>query len=88
MSAEEFRRYGHIVVDRIARYMEEVERSPVLSRAHPGAIRATLPAEPPRSGEDMAAILADFDDKIISMYERGNEHALNHRHLEEISGVE
>jgi hypothetical protein len=29
-----------------------------------------------------------FDDKIISMYERGNEHALNHRHLEEISGVE
>ena len=65
MSAEEFRRYGHIVVDRIARYMEEVERSPVLSRAQPGAIRASLPAEPPRSGEDMAAILADFDDKIM-----------------------
>jgi hypothetical protein len=32
--------------------------------------------------------LGGFDDKIISMYERGNEHALNHRHLEEISGVE
>ena len=65
MSAEEFRRYGHIVVDRIARYMEEVERSPVLSRAQPGAIRASLPAEPPGSGEDMATILADFDDKIM-----------------------
>lgn len=65
MSAEEFRRYGHIVVDRIARYMEEVERSPVLSRAQPGDVRASLPAEPPRAGEDMATILADFDDKII-----------------------
>jgi aromatic-L-amino-acid/L-tryptophan decarboxylase len=65
MSADEFRRYGHIVVDRIARYMEEVERSPVLSRAEPGAVRAALPAEPPRAGEDMAAILADFDDKIM-----------------------
>ena len=65
MTAEEFRRYGHIVVDRVARYMEEVERSPVLSRAQPGAVRASLPAEPPRAGEDMAAILADFDDKIM-----------------------
>lgn len=65
MSAEEFRRYGHIVVDRIARYMEEVERSPVLSRAQPGAVRASLPAEPPRAGEDMATILADFDAKIM-----------------------
>jgi aromatic-L-amino-acid decarboxylase len=65
MSAEEFRRYGHIVVDRIARYMEEVERSPVLSRAQPGEVRASLPAKPPRAGEDMATILADFDDKIM-----------------------
>ncbi len=65
MSAEEFRRYGHIVVDRIARYMDEVERSPVLSRAEPGAVRASLPAEPPRAGEDIATILADFDDKIM-----------------------
>ena len=65
MSAEEFRRYGHIVVDRVARYMEEVERSPVLSRARPGAVRASLPAEPPRAGEDMARILADFDEKIM-----------------------
>jgi aromatic-L-amino-acid/L-tryptophan decarboxylase len=65
MSAEEFRRYGHAVVDRIARYMDEVERSPVLSRAEPGAVRASLPAEPPRAGEDMASILADFDDKIM-----------------------
>lgn len=65
MSAEDFRRYGHMVVERVARYLEEVERAPVLSRVRPGEVRASLPAEPPRTGEDMAAILADFDDKIM-----------------------
>ncbi len=65
MPVEEFRRYGHILVERIARYLEEVERSPVLSRARPGEIRAALPRAAPRAGEDMAKILADFDDKIL-----------------------
>ena len=65
MPAEEFRRYGHMLVERIARYLEEVERAPVLSRAQPGEIRASLPHAAPRGGEDMATILADFDDKIL-----------------------
>ncbi|MEX1186183.1 MAG: pyridoxal-dependent decarboxylase [Gemmatimonadaceae bacterium] len=65
MPAEEFRRYGHMLVERIARYLEDVERSPVLSRARPGDIRAALPRSAPRTGEDMATILADFDDKIL-----------------------
>lgn len=65
MPVEEFRRYGHILVERIARYLEDVERSPVLSRAQPGDIRASLPRAAPRTGEDMTTILADFDDKIL-----------------------
>lgn len=65
MPAEEFRRYGHMIVDRIARYLEEVERSPVLSRVAPGEIRASLPAAAPRAGEDMATILADFEAKVL-----------------------
>ncbi|CAN5665722.1 pyridoxal-dependent decarboxylase [soil metagenome] len=65
MSPEEFRRYGHMVVDRIARYLEDVEHSPVLSRVAPGMVRASLPASAPQAGEDMEAILADFDDKIL-----------------------
>jgi len=65
MSAEEFRRYGHMVVDRIARYLVEVERSPVLSRAAPGEIRASLPKAAPRAGEGMDDILADFETKIL-----------------------
>ncbi len=65
MPVEEFRRYGHVLVDRIARYLEEVEGSPVLSRAQPGDVRASLPAAAPRTGEDMGAILADFDEHIL-----------------------
>ena len=65
MPAEEFRRYGHMLVERIARYLEEVERAPVLSRVRPGDIRASLPRSAPAGGEDMETILADFDDKIL-----------------------
>lgn len=65
MPAEEFRRYGHMVVERIARYLEEVQRSPVLSQVRPGEIRASLPAAAPLAGEDMEAILVDFDEKIL-----------------------
>ena len=65
MSPEDFRRYGHIVVERIARYLEEAERAPVLSQARPGSVRASLPASAPRGGEDIEAILADFDTKIL-----------------------
>lgn len=65
MPAEEFRRYGHMVVERIARYLEEVERSPVLSQVQPGAVRASLPQAAPQAGEDMGDILADFDEKIL-----------------------
>src|SRR5688500_15022307 len=65
MSPDEFRRYGHMMVDRIARYLEEVEREPVLSRSQPGTVRASLPESAPREGEGMEAIIADFDAKIL-----------------------
>ena len=65
MPADEFRRYGHAIVDRLAQYLEEVERHPVLSRVKPGDVRSSLPAEAPLAGEDMATILADFENKIL-----------------------
>ena len=42
MTPEEFRRRGREVVDWIARYMEEVEKYPVLSQVKPGEVRARL----------------------------------------------
>jgi aromatic-L-amino-acid/L-tryptophan decarboxylase len=65
MSAEDFRKYGHEVVDWIAAYYERVEGLPVRSEVEPGAIRALLPAHPPETGEGFDGILADLDRVIV-----------------------
>jgi aromatic-L-amino-acid decarboxylase len=65
MSPEEFRRLGHAVVDWLAAYQQRVESLPVLSPAEPGAIRASLPPEPPKQGESFETILADMDKLIL-----------------------
>jgi len=65
MTPEEFRRWGHAVVDWVAHYQERVESLPVLSPAQPGQIRAGLPAAPPIHGEPFDAILADVDRLIL-----------------------
>jgi aromatic-L-amino-acid decarboxylase len=65
MTPDEFRRYGRMVVDWIADYMENVERYPVLSRAQPGEIRALLPPHPPQHGEPFEAILADMERVVM-----------------------
>ena len=65
MTPEEFRRHGHTVVDWIADYYARIESYPVLSRAQPGQIRASLPADPPAQGESFPAILADIEKLIL-----------------------
>jgi aromatic-L-amino-acid decarboxylase len=65
MTPEEFRRWGHAVVDWIAEYQRRVEAMPVLSKVKPGEIRAALPASPPAQGENFDAILADVDRLIM-----------------------
>src|SRR5262245_34559379 len=65
MTPEEFRRWGHAVVDWIAEYQNRVETLPVLAQIEPGQVRASLPAEPPLHGEPFEAILADVDKLIL-----------------------
>jgi aromatic-L-amino-acid decarboxylase len=65
MSAEEFRRYGHEVVDWIAEYLAHPDRYPVLAQVQPGDLRSQLPPSPPRQGEPMAEILADVDRLVV-----------------------
>jgi aromatic-L-amino-acid decarboxylase len=64
MSAEDFRQYGHAVVDWIADYFETIERRPVLAQVQPGDLISQLPAEPPERGESMSDILSDVDRLI------------------------
>jgi aromatic-L-amino-acid decarboxylase len=65
MSKEEFRRFGHELIDWVAEYLENVEDLPVLARIEPGDLKAQLPAAPPETGEAMEKIIADVDRLIV-----------------------
>ena len=65
MNSEDFRRYGHQVVDWISDYFAGIDGRPVLAQVKPGDLTAQLPSGPPASGESMEAILADVDRLIM-----------------------
>lgn len=65
MTPDEFRRYGHAVVDWIADYHARIESFSVLSQVKPGQIRASLPEDPPAQGETFDAILKDVEQLIL-----------------------
>ena len=65
MTPDEFRRCGHAVIERIARYMEEIEHYPVLSQVDPGWVRERLPQDAPEHGEPFAHVLRDIDEFVV-----------------------
>ena len=65
MSKEEFRRFGHELIDWIADYFDRIEDLPVLASIEPGDLKAQLPATPPQQGEPMEAIIRDIDRLIV-----------------------
>jgi aromatic-L-amino-acid decarboxylase len=65
MTPEEFRRYGHRVVDWIADYRTRVAERPVMSQVAPGEVRRSLPADPPEAPEPFDALLRDLDRSIL-----------------------
>lgn len=65
MESDEFRRYGHQIVEWIARYYETVEQYPVKSGVKPGAVKDSLPEIPPSGSESFDLFLRDFDEKIM-----------------------
>ena len=65
MPPDDFRRWGHEVVDWIADYHQRVGDLPVLSQVKPGDLRAALPPSAPEHGEPFDAILRDVDRLIV-----------------------
>lgn len=65
MTPDEFRRYGHQLIDWIADYRERVGSRPVMARTNPGEIKVMLPASPPEEPEPFASILADLDGVVV-----------------------
>jgi aromatic-L-amino-acid decarboxylase len=79
MPKEEFRKFGHEIVDWIADYFENMEDLPVLSQIEPNSLKAQLPDVAPETGEDFAEVLKDVDDLIlpaISHWNHPNFHGL------------
>ncbi|HUA18143.1 MAG TPA: pyridoxal-dependent decarboxylase [Bryobacteraceae bacterium] len=65
MTNQEFRDYGHQVVDWIASYLENIRQYPVMPSTRPGELIDHLPARAPEYGEGMDAILKDFEQAIV-----------------------
>lgn len=65
MTPEEFRTFGHQLIDWIADYRARVASFPVMARTAPGDIRARIAAEPPEQPESFEAILRDLDEIIL-----------------------
>lgn len=65
MDKDEFRRFGHELIDWIADYFEHIEDRPVLAQIEPGDLKAQLPVVPPEKGEAMEQIIADVDRLIV-----------------------
>src|SRR5688500_11804886 len=65
MNKEDFRRYGHELIDWIADYFDRIDDLPVLAAIEPGDLKAQLPGAAPEHGEPMEHIIADVDRLIV-----------------------
>src|SRR5215813_614551 len=65
MPAEEFRVYGHQLIDWVADFLANIGEIPAFPDVRPGEIIARLPKTPPSQGESMDEILADVDRVLL-----------------------
>jgi aromatic-L-amino-acid decarboxylase len=61
MTIEEFREYGHQLIDWVADYRANLATHPVMARTEPGEVKAALPAVPPANPEPFPALIADLE---------------------------
>jgi aromatic-L-amino-acid/L-tryptophan decarboxylase len=65
MSPDEFRRYGHVLVDWVAQYMARVAELPVQAKVEPGDVRAMLPSAAPEDPEPFEMLVRDLDAVVL-----------------------
>ncbi len=65
MTPDEFRAFGHKLIDWIADYRATIAGRPVAARTRPGEVRDRLPAAPPGSPEDFAAVFRDLEQVLL-----------------------
>ncbi|HEV3178390.1 MAG TPA: pyridoxal-dependent decarboxylase [Stellaceae bacterium] len=65
MTPEDFRKFGHRLIDWLADYHAGIEERPVMAQVKPGDIKKQLPPTPPEQPETMEAVLADLDRIVM-----------------------
>jgi len=65
MNLDEFRKYGHELIEWMAAYFENIENLPVKSKVQPGEIINQLPDFAPDLPEDFDKIMEDFNRVIV-----------------------
>ncbi|GMY38302.1 tyrosine/DOPA decarboxylase 2-like [Fagus crenata] len=65
LDPDEFRRQGHMIIDFIANYYQNIERYQVLSQVEPGYLKKLLPESAPYHPEPIETILQDEQKYII-----------------------
>jgi aromatic-L-amino-acid decarboxylase len=65
MTPDEFRTFGHRLIDWIADYRATLAARPVMARTAPREIKAQLPTLPPERPESFDAVLRDLDRIIV-----------------------
>jgi aromatic-L-amino-acid decarboxylase len=65
VTPDEFRRYGHQIVDWIADYRARVAERPVMAQTAPGDVKRQLPASPPQEPEPIASVIGDLDAIVV-----------------------
>ena len=65
MSARDFRKFGHQLIDWVADFMDGIDDTPVSASIKPGEVSRQLPGSAPPTGEPMENILADIDRIIM-----------------------
>ena len=65
MNPDEFRRYGHQLVDWLADYRARLQSRAVMAQVAPGGIKKQLPPSPPDQPESFEEVLADLDRLVM-----------------------
>jgi aromatic-L-amino-acid/L-tryptophan decarboxylase len=60
-----FREDGQAALEWAARYLDRVDKLPVLAQVEPGELSSRLPAAPPERAEPFADVLRDLDDLLL-----------------------
>ena len=64
-SKEEFRAFGHAMIDYIIDYHENIKERPVLPNVKPGYLRPLIPEEAPEEPEQWQDIMKDLEKVIM-----------------------